>query len=624
MSAGVGKTYAMLEEAQQRLREGMNVVIGTINTHGRVETAKLTEGLKTIPLKWVTYKDAVFEELDIDEILKLKPALVLIDELAHTNVPGSRHPKRWQDVVEILDAGIDVYTTLNVQHVESLKDVVERIAGIQIRETVPDIILERATQIELVDIPPSVLLQRLKEGKVYLGEQSLLAAQNFFKVDRLTALREIALRFTAEKVDHDLHGMQSRGWKTRERLLVAIGPSPYSQHLIRAARRLAYELDAPWIAVHVNTGMALSDEDQTMLAKNLDLARDLGAEVMTTFDVDIVAALHKISLQKKVSQILIGRPTTHPLWDLFRENIVDRLMKESTHVDIIVVRQEGLPTMLSQMTRLSYPLIGSPIAYGMIFAIGMVMTFLGYLLSPVIGYQAVGFSFLFAILLLSLFVGRGPIILGSVLSAFSWYVFFVPAKTSNAEDLAILILYLLTGIIVGGLTSRIKEKELLLSRAEEKSGALYEIEKEIANANSYDQMRQGVVLRLQTLFPGEFDILTEKDDGHLIERGRLPILHDDKERAVAAWSFEHQKVAGWSTDTLPSAACIYFPIVGSKGCLGVLAYHPKNQRPLTIMEEEFIRTVIQQISAFLQKSEAAEKAKPPNLSSIWRRCMTAI
>ncbi|MBA3815802.1 MAG: sensor histidine kinase KdpD, partial [Parachlamydiaceae bacterium] len=255
MSAGVGKTYCMLGEAQQRQKDGTNVVVGLINTHGRKETEALLQGLPLIPEKWVKYKDIAFEEMDLEAIISKKPELVLVDELAHTNVPGSKHPKRWQDVVEILDAGIDVYTTLNVQHLESRKDVVENLLGIPIRETVPDLVLERATSIELIDIPPSELLKRLKEGKVYLGDQSILAAENFFKEHNLTALREIALRFTAEKVDHDLHGiLLGKGWRTRERLMVAISSSPSSEQLIRATRRLSFELDAPWVVVHIDTG----------------------------------------------------------------------------------------------------------------------------------------------------------------------------------------------------------------------------------------------------------------------------------------------------------------------------------------------------------------------------------
>lgn len=613
MSAGVGKTYSMLEEAQKLAKEGIDVVVGIVNTHGRVETANLLAGLTIVPLKWIHYKDTVFEEFDVDEILRLKPQIVLIDELAHTNVPGSKHPKRWQDVLEILDAGINVFTTLNVQHIESLKEVIERITGIEIRETVPDLILDRASSIALVDIPPSELLQRLKEGKVYLGEQSIIAAQNFFKEDRLTALREMALRFTAEKVDHDLHGMLARGlskeWRARERLLVAVGPSPHSQELLRAARRLAFELDAPWIAVHVDTGITLNDEDQIRLAHNLNLAHDLGAEVITTADTDIVSALKKISYQKNVSQILIGRPSRHPIWDLFKENIVDRLVKESIYADIIIVRQSGSPYVY-QRTQHGYHFTSSLLSYGLTIGLSAIMLTLGYLFTPQIGYRAVGCGFLFNILLLSLFVGRGPIILASILSAFSWYVLFImPAKEIDPEDLLVLVVYLATGLIIGSLTSQIKEKDRLLKLSEEKSTILYQIEKEIATSPTFEHMKNTVISNLQKVFSGQFDILISKENGPLTFDSYLPILKNEKEQAVAHWAFMHNKIAGWSTDTLPSAACLYFPIVSLKGTLGVLAYHPKSQRPLSLIDVNFVETVLQQVSIMLQKMSDEEHLK---------------
>jgi two-component system, OmpR family, sensor histidine kinase KdpD len=613
MSAGVGKTYSMLEEAQKIAKEGIDVVVGIVNTHGRVETANLLTGLKTVPLKWIHYKNTVFEEFDIDEILRLKPQIVLIDELAHTNVPGSKHPKRWQDVLEILDAGISVFSTLNVQHIESLKEVIERITGIEIRETVPDLILDRASSIALVDIPPSELLQRLKEGRVYLGEQSIIAAQNFFKEDRLTALREMALRFTAEKVDHDLHGMLAKGlskdWRARERLLVAVGPSPHSQELLRAARRLAFELDAPWIAVHVDTGITLNDADQLRLTNNLNLARDLGAEVITTADTDIVSALQKISHHRNVSQILIGRPSTHPIWDLFKENIVDRLVKESTYADIIIVRQFGAPYVYKKAQH-GFHFTSSLLAYGLTFGLGVVMLSLGYLLASVVGYHAIGLGFLFSILLLSLFVGRGPIILASILSAFSWYLLFIlPVKEIHAEDLSMLLIYLATGFIIGSLKSQIKEKEKLLKVSEEKSIILYQIEKEIATAPTFEHMKNTVIANLQKVFSGQFDILISRENNNLIFDSHLPILKDEKEQAVAHWAFEHNKIAGWSTDTLPSAAGLYFPIARLKGTLGVLAYYPKSQRSLSLIDVNFVQTVLQQVSIVLQKISDEELIK---------------
>jgi two-component system sensor histidine kinase KdpD len=611
MSAGVGKTYAMLEEAQKLFKEGMNVVIGVINTHGRKETAELLNGLRIIPEKWITYKNTVFEELDIDEILRIKPQLVLIDELAHTNVPGSRHPKRWQDVIEILDAGIDVYTTLNVQHVESRKEVIESITGIQIRETVPDLVLERATDIELVDITPDMLLQRLNEGKVYIGDQSRLALQNFFKEHSLIALREIALRFTAEKVDHDLHGIHKE-WRTRERLMVAISQSPHSQQLIRAARRLAFEVDAPWIAVYVDTGLILSNQEQANLVNNLSLARDLGAEVITIADEEISLGLQRIAKQKYISQILIGRPTGKTIFDFFKTDLADSLIKNNPNIDIVVLRQEALSGMHLKafpIYRGSSPLIN----YGISILGVLCATLLSYILIPWFGYRSIGLIYLLNIIILSLYVGQGPILTGTIFSGILWNFLFVPPVLSlgiaRTEDIELLSIYFLVASVIGILSSRVREKERLLNIREEYSEFLFEIEKEIANATSIQHLRIAIVNRLKKLFRGEFDLLVKNIDDKLVLASSLAILQDEKERGVALWVFKNGKIAGWSTNTLPAAIGIYFPIRGFGETVGVLAFQPKQPRPLNISEMNFLQTVNQQIGVYLQRSLTREKAR---------------
>ena len=344
MAAGVGKTYTMLEAAQKKLAEKVDIVVGTVQTHGRPETAKLLDHLKVIPEKKVLYKEKEFSELDVDEILRIKPQIVLIDELAHTNIPGSRNLKRWQDVIEILDAGIDVYTTVNIQHIESYKDIIEGITGIKIRETVPDLMLEHSADIELVDITPGELLQRLKEGKVYTGDLPSIALKNFFQEDRLTALREVALRFTAEMVDQALHEMaimakRVRAWKTRERLIVAINPYPYAQQLIRSARRLALTLHAPWSVVYVDNGESLDEEESTSLAKNLALARELGAEVITTQDIDIAQGIQRVAEQKEATQIILGKEVKKKFFRFFRHSLADRLSKINSGIDIHIIRE---------------------------------------------------------------------------------------------------------------------------------------------------------------------------------------------------------------------------------------------------------------------------------------------
>lgn len=607
MSAGVGKTFAMLQEAQQKLKEGVNVVIGTINTHGRKETEALLEGLPIIPEKWVKYKDIAFEELDLEKVIATRPSLILIDELAHTNVPGSKHPKRWQDVIEILDAGIDVYTTLNVQHIESRKDLVESLTGIQVRETVPDLILERATSIELIDIPPPELLQRLQEGKVYLGDQSRVAAENFFQEENLMALREIALRFTAEKVDHDLHGMlHGKGWKTRERLMVAISPSPSSEQLIRAARRLAFELDAPWVAAYVDTGAILNDQDQARLNRHFNLARDLGAEVITTHDLDIAQALQRIARQKDITRIVIGRPPKKKFnfWNLFHGSFIDRLEDENKHLDIVILRQEKL-TNIYQRSISAYQVTSPWTSYVLVLAFGVVMTAIGMIINPLIGYKSVGFIFLLGILILSFFVGRGPIFLAALLSAVCWDFLFIPPiftpTISDPEDITLVIIYFCVAAIMGTMTSRMREQDQFLHRREENSERLYEIERDIASATNLQYLRLNVCSRLENMFPGKFDILTKSPDNKLIIDSQIALLQEEKEKAAAEWVFQNGKIGGWSTDTLPSAAGIYFPIKFLQSVVGILAYFPKKDRSLSMEEINFIQTVTQQLGVYLER-----------------------
>ena len=613
MSAGVGKTYAMLEEAQHRLKEGINVVVGTVNTHGRKETQDLLQGLPIIAEKWVKYRDIVFEEMDLKTIIETKPQLVLVDELAHTNVPGSKHTKRWQDVIEILDNGIDVYTTLNVQHIESRKDIVEGLTGIQVHETVPDLILERASSIELIDLPPVELLQRLHEGKVYLGDKIAVAADHFFKEENLMALRELALRFTAEKVDHDLHGiLHGKGWKTRERLLVAISSSPSSEQLIRETRRLAFELDAPWLAVYVDTGQILNDQDQARLSKHFNLARDLGAEVITTHDLDIAEALQRIVRQKDISRLVVGRPPKKrfSLFTLFQPSFFDRLENENKQLDIVILRQESVKQddrdiIRPSATQSPLHLTSKGKEYGLIFLVGALVTSTGYFICPYIGYQAVGFIFLGVILLMSFFVGRGPIFLAALLSAICWDIFFIPPAFSTGftkpEDIALASIYFFVAAVTGTMTARLRETDLFLHQREETAERLIEIERDIINSTNVQMLRLNISSRLERHFPGKFDILVKGPEDNLIIESQLKQLQLDKEKMCANWVFQNGKMAGWTTDTLPASQGLFFPIKFLSQPVGVLVYYPQRDRPLISDEINFIQTVNQQLGTYLER-----------------------
>jgi two-component system sensor histidine kinase KdpD len=617
MSAGVGKTYAMLESAQALRKAGVDVVVASIDSHGREETIKLVEGLKEIPEKWITYRDTVFEELDLDEILRIKPAVVLVDELAHSNVPGSRHPKRWQDVIELLEQGIDVYTTLNVQHIESLKDVVENVAGVIIRETVPDSIIETADYIEIIDITPDELLQRLKEGKVYFPEQSELAARNFFQPDRLTALREIVLRFAAKKLDHDLHDMISSverpsGWKLHERLLVAVSPNLLSQRLIRTTRRLAFHLDAPWIALYVDDGSRLEDEEQSILDKNLSLARDLGGEVITTTDPDIAKAIERIARQKGVSQIVIGRSAPNTFFRFpFSSSHVDKLAQDCGDIDIHIIRDTtGNESSRRRKSRFHLSHLQG---YGIAFLSVSLLGAINLLLMPYIDYKVIGFIFLLSIIGMSAFLRKGPILFASLLYALIWDYFFIPPTGSlqinSHEDMALLALYLTTAVVAGTLIDRFRESHDMLVKREESTRTLFEIVRDITVASSTEGLIKTVKEHLEGVLDGTVDLLI-KDSNNSLSFANCPLVNDDKEKNALIWVFLNGKEAGWSTSTLPSAKNFYRPLKGFNQIVGVMIFRPYNPAvPLTIEEMNFLYTVSQQFSVYIERSFEQEKTR---------------
>lgn len=617
MAAGVGKTYAMLIEAKTLTKTGINVVIGTIDTHGRKDTMALIQGLKEIPEKSVIYKDHTFKELDLEEILKQKPFLVLIDELAHSNVPGLRHEKRWQDVQEILSKGINVYTTLNVQHIESLKDVVEEITGISIKETVPDSIIDEADSIQLIDLNPAELLKRLEDGKVYFDEQSKIASLNFFKSNKLTALREILFRYTAEKIDHDLHQMipdtlESK-WKPREKLLVAIGPSPHSQKLIRSTRRIAYNLEAPWIAVYVETGKFLDESEKNMLAKNLNLARDLGAEVITTSDPDIADALQRIARQRRVTQIVVGRSPKPKFFNLFRTaSLLDKLAKDCTDVDIHVIRQEALLTNSGSKLK-AFSTKNHYSSYFLVFLTVALLALICFLTLPMVGYQVIGELFFVGILTLSLLFKKGPIFFAALLFSFIWYFFFIPAESKfSPESFLLLGIYILTAVATGILVDRYRTHQEMLVKREESSNALYHIIKQLALAESPATIFKEVALKLENLFGSSFEIITNKLNNR-IDLNHSRLISNEKEKAAAFLVYENGKEVGWGTDTLPFSDNLYIPIKNLSETVGLLIFQKKPGAPPTLDEKNFLYTVAQQIGHVIERYFTQEKTKQHEL-----------
>jgi two-component system sensor histidine kinase KdpD len=607
MCPGVGKTYAMLEAAQRELKSGRDTVIGYVETHGRMETDALTIGLPLIPRKVSEHRGVALDEMDLDAVLSRDPQLALVDELAHTNAPGSRHPKRWQDVNELLDAGIDVFTTLNVQHIESRADTVRQITGAEIRETVPDSLLD-AAQIELVDLPPAELVARLHQGKVYLPERAASAAQNFFRESNLTALRELSLRLVADHVSVDtqeFHRAQTGAgaWKTGHRLMVAVSASPLSEPLIRWTRRMADSLQCPWLAVHVENSRALAEAAQSRLEKNLALARSLGAEVIDTADGNLANGLLRIARQNNVSQIVVGKPAAASLIEWFRAGkLLRQLARDSGDIDLQIVRAEKTGTPQPR-ARWCWRLQSDGKQYAITAATLVVVGLFNVLLAQFTGPRVPGFIFLLAVVLLALFLGRGPVLLAGAASALAWNYFFLPPKftlsISSTEDGVLFGLYFVVAIVLGQLVARIRSQELAERQREERATALYQLTRELAQAGTRDEVVWQLVVEVDRVFqantavvlPGKSSLAAHPDSS---------LALTNKELHVAEWSFLNRQAAGKFTDNLPGAEALHLPLMTERAVVGVLSVNLA-EKTLPLARRDLLEAYARQAALVLDR-----------------------
>ncbi|MGC9940352.1 MAG: sensor histidine kinase KdpD [Verrucomicrobiota bacterium] len=607
MCPGVGKTFAMLEAAQREFKSGRDLVIGYVETHGRKETDALVAGLPLIPRKDITHRDIELTEMDLDAVLTRRPQLVLVDELAHTNAPGSRHPKRWQDVNELLDAGIDVFTTLNVQHIESRADTVRQITGSEIRETVPDSILDDA-ELELIDLPPAELVVRLQQGKVYVPDRAALAVKNFFRESNLTALRELSLRLVADHVSVDTqeyHRAQvnAGAWKTGHRLLVAVSASPLSESLIRWTRRMADSLKCPWLAVHVENSRPLDDSSQSRLEKNLALARALGAEVIDTTDENLARGLLRIAQQNNVSQIIVGKPVAANWLEWFRAGrLLRQLTRESGNIDLQVVRAEKSGAALLRPRWRWRPASNwkqYAIAGGVLAAVSL----LNVLLMQFTGPRVPGFIYLLAVVLLALFIGRGPVLFAGAASALLWDYFFLPPRFTfiiqSTEDGILFGLYFVIAIVLGQLVARIRTQELAERQREERAIALYQLTRELAQAGTRDEVVWQVIGEVNRVFlataavvlPGK-NVLAAHPDSSL--------TLSDKELHVAEWAFLNRQAAGKFTDNLPGAENLHLPLATERAVVGVLSVQLPD-KTLTLARRDLLEASARQAALVLDR-----------------------
>src|ERR1700731_1491269 len=614
MSPGVGKTYAMLQAAQQKLQQGTEVVIGVVETHGRKETEALTEGMPIMPRSQLEYRGTTLNEMDLDAILTWHPGLAVVDELAHTNAPGSRHPKRYQDVLELLDAGIDVYTTLNVQHVASRSDTVRQISGVSVHETVPDSVLDLADEIALVDLTPEQLRLRLAEGKVYLGEKADWAAKNFFRESNLTALREMALRLVAEHVDRDLRDIMSEEkivgpWKSSDRLLVAVSASPYSERLIRYTRRLAASMEASWIVANIEQPRVLSEKEQSRLTRYLALARQLGAEVISTPGTDIGEALLRVARQHNITQIVIGKPLG-PRWTSFlKRDPLRWLMRNSGNIDIHMIPSDESTRPRSEP--IEERLARAPWRdFGVALVIASIVTAFSLSIFDYTGYWAVSLFYLLAVVLAATRLRRWPTLFLAALSALLWDFLFIPPRftfyISQFHDFMMFGAYFVIALVIGHLATKLREREQSERRREERATALYRFTRALAASTDLNEALPKVLGLFKSSFEADAAVWLRDESGLSLHRASL-FIPSNKDESVATWAFQKKQSAGRSTDTLPDAESLNVPLVTGDRAEGVLTVKLINSP--TLEQRELIDAFAAQLALFVNKERTLEESR---------------
>jgi len=635
MAPGVGKTFALLQGAQERKAAGVDVVLGWVETHGRRETAALTLGLERLAPRRVDYRGLVLQEFDLDAALARGPQLVLLDELAHTNAAGSRHARRWQDVEELLGAGIDVYTTLNVQHVESLNDVIASITGVTVRETVPDSLVDRADEIELVDLPPDELLQRLKEGKVYVPAQAERAMESFFKKGNLLALRELALRRTAERVDAQGLEWQRRAgvaepWRARERVLVAVGPAPSSADVIRAAYRLAARLHAPWLAVSVETPAfeRLGADERERMAENLALAQRLGAETLVVRGPRASDELLALARERSATKILVGKPG-RPRWPWQRPaQLVSELVARSGTIDVLVTsgEQGGDGARGRSVRRRSRPR-----DYAWALLAVLVSTGLCWLGHGWFSLADQAMVYLLALLIVANRVPRRPSLLAALASVAALDFFFVPPRftfhVAEAGYLVTFAVMLVVALLVSSRTVRLREQAEEARARERRTASLYAMGRQFVIETGVAEIARVAVGHVRELLGVEAIVLLSDRAGNLTPCGgaEFEFAGDAQEMAVARWVHQHGRLAGHGTDTLPGSKALYIPLVGSAGHLGVFGLAlSRREEPPTPSEWQIAETFVAQTALALERALLVERAASARVAAETERTRSAL
>jgi len=635
-TVGVGKTYAMLRAAHEQQADGIDVMIGWVETYGRTETDALVEGLPVLPFREVAYGVSRIRDFDLDAALSRQPQLLLMDELAHTNAPGSRHPKRWQDVRELLQAGIHVYTTVNVQHIEGLNDAVAQITGIRVSETVPDSILEQADDVELVDLPPDDLLQRLKDGKVYPPEQAQHPPKHFFRKGNLIALREMALRRTAERVDQQMevyrrdHAVVAT-WPAAETILVCVNLKSRGPMLVRAARKMATGLHARWIAVYVQTSkhLRLPDLERSLGVDTLRLAERMGAESVTLTGDDVSAQLLAYARSRNVSKIIVGKPLRSRWKEWLFGSVVDDLVRGSGDIDVYVMTGEagtGTPLMKGLLQRTS-----ERRNYGYAAAVVVACTALSWIMSSDFGQANLIMVYLFGVVAIATRWGRGPSALGSLMSVAAFDFFFIPPYysfgVSDVQYLLTFAVMLVVALLISRLAShKSHQAEAALIR-EERTAALYAMSRELITQRGLDKLASVASRHIHDVFHCQVAVfLPDRDRRVHLHRGdALHFELDPKEAGISQWVFDHKESAGYGTNTLSGSDSLYLPLLGAHGAVGVLTVRASRPAELLAPEQlHLLETFANQMALALERARLAEETQEAHVQTETERMRNAV
>lgn len=620
-AAGVGKTYAMLQAANALKKEGADIVVGYVEPHNRPETEALLSGLERLPPLEVPYRATTLREFNVDAALSRRPQVLLVDELAHTNAPGMRHAKRWQDIEELLAAGIDVFSTVNVQHVESLNDVISQISGVTVRETFPDAVFERADEVALIDIPPDELLARLQQGKVYIPPQAAHALQNFFRKENLVALRELALRQTADRVGEDVQ-MARLGkaavlpWQTADRILVCVGPSPSSAKVVRAAKRLADKLDADWTAVHIETPSSLrwTANDRELLQEHLRLAERLGGEVVQLSGNDVVAEIVDYAQKRNVTKIVVGKTDEKKRRFIHRPSMVDRLVEDSGNIDVFVVR--GIEDVASpETTRVrepwpSFPWLGLSASLILASAVATWFHALEFTEANLV------MVYLLAVAFVATRYGMFASAVASVLAVLLFDMFFTqPYYNITVHDSQYLVTFsvmLGVGLLISTLSARRKYQADVARRSERRTEALYRLSKRLTATPSTAKLIDAVEATISEVFDSYAVVFTPDSSGKIrpVVGHAASFAASAPEFAAAQWVLDNNREAGLGTDTLPNLPALFMPLATPNGAVGVLAIQPGERSELSSSEtRQLLRTYATQVAFAMERDKLAEQSR---------------